>query len=1067
MVQKKRTQKKGSGRRAPAPPRPPRASGERKASPPKPQPASAAVPTPQRRPGYELSPDEVERALRAGTHAGLLEDYFGEAEYAQLRELALEAAATRSRGGPRVLILPGIMGSTLGVTDRIGPFDDVIWLDPLDIGLGNLTSLALGKRTRIVPLGVILFTYLRLKLRLTRAGYDAAYYPFDWRRSITELGSELAQRLESENGDVQLVAHSMGGLVARAALTHRAGSKVKRLIQLGTPNYGSFVPIQALRGTSSTARALAALDPFHSVEELSRLVFRTFPGLAEMFPAPERFDAVDLYAPAGWPSAGPGPDFSILSRVANVRAGLLEADARFHLIAGINQETPTAVALGDREFVYEYTNEGDGTVPLALALLPGATTYYVEEEHGALPNNALVGSAVLDLLANGSTRALSRSRPARATRAQRRVSDSELLERSAYDGRRGSELSSREVRNLAAEFVAPAAKDTSSPATSGAAPSIGESAEPTSGFVHPFHGLVVGRRRQRHLEIRIAHGSIVSARARAYVLGVYKGVEPAGPAHAIDAALGGALKEFVTRRMFSANAGEVFAIPTSGYLLHAPLVLLAGLGTFDQFNSEVQQLVSENVARTFARTGVDDFATVLFGTGSGHSIGASLQNQLSGTFRGLRDVGDSGIRRITLCELDPGRFVAMKAELLRLASTQLFEDVHVTFEEVPLPPPPEPPATRQAVLGFEHPRVYLHVRREPGRAGSQAFRSTVLTAGSKATVITGVREVTEEALDAHLLPIAENRLTFRALREFGHSLGELVLAEDVRAVLATLRECHLVVVHDREASRIPWETLCVKAENAANDYCPARAAGLSRRYIADNMAVSKWLEERRVDSVLNILLVTNPTEDLDGADREAARVRKLFESDRSVSVTELSHAAATKPALLSAFRSGDFDVLHYAGHAFYDERSPALSGILCARQQVLSGAELANLSRLPSLVFFNACEAGRVRRGKSAAAKGSAPAPLEGGKRLAQNVGLAEAFLRGGVPNYVGTYWPVADSAAETFASEFYSCLLGGRALGEALGRARRAIYGLNQLDWANYVLYGASDFALKVQRTS
>jgi CHAT domain-containing protein len=153
---------------------------------------------------------------------------------------------------------------------------------------------------------------------------------------------------------------------------------------------------------------------------------------------------------------------------------------------------------------------------------------------------------------------------------------------------------------------------------------------------------------------------------------------------------------------------------------------------------------------------------------------------------------------------------------------------------------------------------------------------------------------------------------------------------------------------------------------------------------------------------------------------------------------------------LAAFRSGQFDVLHYAGHAFFDDKSPSLSGIVCAHHQVLTGAELANVSRLPSLVFFNACESGRVRH------SGATP------REILRNVGLAEAFLRGGVPNYVGTYWPVGDAAAEAFASEFYQSLLQGQPIGEALGRARGSLYEARQVDWANYVLYGPCDFALK-----
>lgn len=991
----------------------------------------------------------------------MLEDYFGEAAYRELRELALEASAIRVRGGPRVLILPGIMGSTLGIENRVGPFDDILWLDPLDIGLGNLTMLALGSPHRIVPLGVILFAYLRLKLRLLRAGYDVDFHPFDWRLGLDELGQGLAARLASEKPGVQLVAHSMGGLVARAALRHAAGSKVSRLIMLGTPNFGSFAPVQAIRGTNGTARALAALDPFHSVEELSQLVFRTFPGLSQMFPAPERFDAVDLYRPSGWPRSGPTPDFDILAGVAKVRAALAEADSRFHLIAGINQETVTGLSRGDKEFTYELSDEGDGTVPLAFALLPGATTYYVEEEHGALPNNGTVGAAVVDLLTTGRTERLPKTPPRRAARPVRRISDTELLERRAFDGRRGGELSSREVRNVAREFVAPDARDASVPSALVPA-AVAPSATPRDvelGLTQSFQGLTIGRRRQRRIEICLARGSIVSVRADAYVLGVYKGVEPAGPAAAVDAALDGAIKDFVTRRMFSANAGEIFVVPTDGHLLHASSVVLAGLGSFDQFNSEVQTLVAENVVRTFLRTGVDDFATVLFGTGSGHSVPASLYNYLVGTFRGILDASHSSLRRITLCELDPNRFAQMKEEVLRLASTRLFEEIEVLLEEIELPPPAELPAVDRTVLHTQPPLTYLHVRREPSAVGTQAFRSTVLTAGPKATVITGVREVDDAELTQHLTRIAKDELNFRNLEHFGSELARLVLAEDVLAVLDRARDFHLVVVHDAAASRIPWETLCIRGASSDKPWFPALERGLSRRYVAENMSVSKWLEERLRDSVLNVLLVTNPTEDLAGAEREAERVKQLFRAERAVNITELARGEATKPALLAAFRSGEFDVLHYAGHAFFDERSPSLSGVLCANHQVLSGAELASLSRLPSLVFFNACEAGRVRRVRGGARGGQAPLRLD---RIQENVGLAEAFLRGGVPNYVGTYWPVADDAAEKFASELYHALLRGESVGNALGRARRALFDMSALDWANYILYGASDFVLK-----
>lgn len=117
---------------------------------------------------------------------------------------------------------------------------------------------------------------------------------------------------------------------------------------------------------------------------------------------------------------------------------------------------------------------------------------------------------------------------------------------------------------------------------------------------------------------------------------------------------------------------------------------------------------------------------------------------------------------------------------------------------------------------------------------------------------------------------------------------------------------------------------------------------------------------------------------------------------------------------------------------------------------MLSGSDLAALDALPALVFFNACESGRVRQmGRVSRA-------------LARGSGLAEAFLRGGVANFIGTWWPVADNAASAFATSIYRDLAQGRSIGEALNAARRAVRALPSADWANYLHYGSFDFTLK-----
>ena len=347
--------------------------------------------------------------------------------------------------------------------------------------------------------------------------------------------------------------------------------------------------------------------------------------------------------------------------------------------------------------------------------------------------------------------------------------------------------------------------------------------------------------------------------------------------------------------------------------------------------------------------------------------------------------------------------------------------------------------------------MYLNVRQEGQSPGKLDYRSCVLGAGTKATVISDAKAVSQRDLDKHLKEIESTDFNFESLDDFGDRLAKLVLGDRVAAVLPEMKARHLVVVHDAPASRIPWETIRI------GGWSPAAAAGLSRRYVADNLSVAKWLEGRQQDKRLDLLLVVNPTKDLDGAEEEGNRIRNLFGTHPSVKIDELRGPQATKQTLLAQFQSGVYDAIHYAGHAFFDAANPSRSGILCHGREVLSGADLASLGNLPSLVFFNACEAARVRRG----AERRGP-ELQIAKRVERNVGLAEAFLRGGVANYLGTYWPVGDAAAKSFAETFYTGLLSGQTIGEALLEGRKKVRDLKSVDWADYVLYGSHEFVLK-----
>lgn len=205
----------------------------------------------------------------------------------------------------------------------------------------------------------------------------------------------------------------------------------------------------------------------------------------------------------------------------------------------------------------------------------------------------------------------------------------------------------------------------------------------------------------------------------------------------------------------------------------------------------------------------------------------------------------------------------------------------------------------------------------------------------------------------------------------------------------------------------------------------------------------------------------DPTENLEGARKEGKRIAELVhERMPGAHVDEMRGPQARKRELMDCFSSGAYDVVHYAGHAFFDPANRARSGILCYGNEVLSGADLASLPQLPSLVVFNACESARVRRaiGVEGVVETMDADPVRG------TVSFAEAFLSGGVANYLGTYWPVGDTAAAVFAETFYGLLLKGRPIGDALLEGRRAVRDAPQggADWADYVFYGDPRFLLK-----
>jgi pimeloyl-ACP methyl ester carboxylesterase len=376
---------------------------------------------------FAWSDTAVEQLLASGEQQRELIAYFGEAEYRALVPLAQEAArANVPEDAPRVLIVPGIMGSQLGLLRSAPLPNDVLWIDPVDISIGNLALLKLPDGGKIVPLGVVLFTYLRLKLQLRIAGFAPVFHDYDWRLGVDELGLALAERVRAENRRVMIVAHSMGGLVTRAAMACEGMQKVERVVLLGTPNSGSYAPLQALRGVYAVVRKIARLASVdQSAESLAAEVFSTFPSLYHLLPPPGFDSALDLFDADAWPNSGPRPDAALLTRARSLATCLAIPDERFINVVGAGQETVTRVSRRKDGFVYTITRQGDGTVPLTCAALPGARTYYTRVAHTELARDPAVAQAIAEALRTGETKLLT-TKWSRNGSAEARISDSEL-----------------------------------------------------------------------------------------------------------------------------------------------------------------------------------------------------------------------------------------------------------------------------------------------------------------------------------------------------------------------------------------------------------------------------------------------------------------------------------------------------------------------------------------------------------------------------------------------------------------------------------------------------------------
>jgi triacylglycerol lipase len=93
----------------------------------------------------------------------------------------------------------------------------------------------------------------RLRNRITTEVGPCRIWRYDnsGRTSLESLAADLSTELQRIDAPVNLVGYSMGGIVVREALRQAPGLKVRRVVLLNSPHYGSasamFLPLSACR----------------------------------------------------------------------------------------------------------------------------------------------------------------------------------------------------------------------------------------------------------------------------------------------------------------------------------------------------------------------------------------------------------------------------------------------------------------------------------------------------------------------------------------------------------------------------------------------------------------------------------------------------------------------------------------------------------------------------------------------------------------------------------------------------------------------------------------------------
>ena len=260
----------------------------------------------------------------------------------------------------------------------------------------------------------------------------------------------------------------------------------------------------------------------------------------------------------------------------------------------------------------------------------------------------------------------------------------------------------------------------------------------------------------------------------------------------------------------------------------------------------------------------------------------------------------------------------------------------------------------------------------------------------------------------------------RSVQEYG-DIGESLAARIHSSVLETLKRMlkpgmSIELALDNELEPMPWELLEVGGQPLALQ------AAVSRAPVGLSSEARGWPMYHKP---VRALLVGDPTEELPGARQEIEHLSKLYPN-----ATVLMGRDATLERVTGMIGPMDFEVVHFAGHAWYDAQDVYL--VLANGARLTDDLIRAGLSHHPPCVLFlNSHYTAFVPPGVSA--KGAELMKATAAGRM----GFTEVAMRAGVGAFIGCFGSPTDTGAEAVAIAFHRALLSGVPTAQALQLAR------------------------------